>query len=382
MTQKNSRQQTRIRLSDLIIHGKVPEKEEQEIQIRNLDGLNDTREQVAETSYGDETKTLKSHEQNIPSTPGSLVKTKTILTTKKDFKSDITQELYSHISSFLKGIIGNLKQKRRFTIQNGLKAIETIVNTDKAIEFLYGKAIQSEEKIESIVSHSVNVSIYAMFLGQGLNYSQEQLTQLGITALLHDIGMILLPKGIINKSGKLNENEFDIIKKHPFYTYKILQTVEKEFLWISEIAYQEHEREGGKGYPRGLLGKEIHEYAKIIGIVDVYEALTHNRPQRKSYMPHEAVKIILSSQKSYFSDKIKRALLKKLSCFPINSYIKLNSQAIGRVIQINENSPLRPTIEILVDSQGNTLSKKKVIRLEESPLLYVVESVRNSDLEK
>ncbi|MCP5004823.1 MAG: HD-GYP domain-containing protein [Planctomycetes bacterium] len=335
MTQKNNKRQTRIRLSDLIIYGKVPENEDKKMKMRNLDVLNNTIEP--------------------------------------------TQELYSHMHSFLEEVIGNLKMKRKFTIQNGMKIIETIVKTEKAIELLYGKAIL-EEKMENIVSHSVNVSIYAKILGQGLDYSQEQLTELGITALLHDIGMVLLPEEIINKSEKLTEREFETIKKHPFYTYKLLQTLEKEFLWISEIAYQEHEREGGDGYPKGLKGKEIHEYAKIIGIVDVYEALTHNRPQRRSYMPHEAVKIILSSQKNNFSDKIKRALLKKLSCFPVNSFIMLNSRAIGRVVEINENSPLRPAVEIVVDSQGNALSNKKVVHLEESPLLYIISAVRKSDL--
>ncbi|GJQ60328.1 MAG: HD-GYP domain-containing protein [Candidatus Scalindua sp. AMX11] len=341
MTEENNRGQTRIRLSDLILHGKIPESES-----------------------------------------GSLRATKTIPVTPKDFKSDITQEFYSRMNFFLESVIGNLKRKQKFTIQNGLEVVEDIVNTNEAIGFLYGKAIQTEGNTENIALHSVNVSIYAMTLAQGLDYSHEQLIQLGITALLHDIGMTLLPEEIINKTGKLKENELEIIKKHPFYTYKILQTLEKNLSWISEIAYQEHEREGGQGYPRGHKGKEIHEYAKIIGIADVYEALTHNRPQRKSYMPHEAVKIILSSQKAHFSEKIKRVLLKKLSCFPVNSCIKLNSNAIGRVIQINENSPLRPTIEILVDSQGNFLTMKKVIRLEEAPLLYIVESVRESDIQE
>lgn len=147
-----------------------------------------------------------------------------------------------------------------------------------------------------------------------------------------------------------------------------------------EVAYQEQEREGGQGYPRGLKGDEIHDYAKIIGIVDVYEALTHHRPQRKGYMPHEAVKLILGTQKDLFSNDVKRLLLTKLSCFPLGSYVKLNSKAICRVIETNEDSPLRPTVEILFDSRGRKLPKKKVTSLIEAPLLYITGTVYESDL--
>ncbi len=97
-------------------------------------------------------------------------------------------------------------------------------------------------------------------------------------------------------------------------------------------------------------------------------------------MPHEAVKLILGTQKALFSNEVKRLLLTKLSCFPLGSYVKLNSKAICKVIEINEDSPLRPTVEILFDSQGRKLPKRKVINLADAPLLYVTGTVYESDL--
>ena len=99
--------------------------------------------------------------------------------------------------------------------------------------------------------------------------------------------------------------------------------MERNIRGLPRVAYQEQEREGGQGYPRGLKGEEIHDYAKIIGVVDVYEALTHHRPQRKGYMPHEAVKLILGTQKELFSNEVKRLLLTKLSCFPLGRLCKI-----------------------------------------------------------
>jgi HD-GYP domain-containing protein (c-di-GMP phosphodiesterase class II) len=291
------------------------------------------------------------------------------------------ENLYTSSYNFIEGVLNNLKRKQRFTIDKGLEIVGEIVNTEKAASILYGKAVLGGKDIpDNLAAHSVNVCIYALVLGKGVNYSSKQLIELGITAILHDIGMVFIPQEIVEKNGKLTASEIEKIRKHPYYTYKILQTLGEKYSWIAKVAYQEQEREGGQGYPRGLKGDEIHDYAKIIGIVDVYEALTHHRPQRKGYMPHEAVKLILGTQKELFSNEVKRLLLTKLSCFPLGSYVKLNSKAICKVVGINEDSPLRPTVEILFDSQRRKLSKKKVINLADAPLLYITGTAYESDL--
>ena len=156
----------------------------------------------------------------------------------------------------------------------------------------------------------------------------------------------------------------------------------EKYKWLAEVVSQEQEREGGQGYPRGLLGNEIHEYAKVIGMVDVYEALSHPRPQRKRFLPYEATKVIVNSSKNMFPQKLIRALLTKLSCFPTGSYVVLNSKAIGRVVETNEASPLRPIIEMLYDSMGKKLAEKrlsscKIRRCSTSPIQYLRKIYRN-----
>jgi HD-GYP domain-containing protein (c-di-GMP phosphodiesterase class II) len=174
-----------------------------------------------------------------------------------------------------------------------------------------------------------------------------------------------------------------LIKKHPQFGYEIvLNSLGEKYKWLAEVVSQEQEREGGQGYPRGLLGNEIHEYAKVIGIVDVYEALSHPRPQRKRFLPYEATKVIVNSSKNMFPQKLIRALLTKLSCFPTGSYVVLNSKAIGRVVETNEAYPLRPVIEMLYDSMGKKLTEKKVVKLQDTPLLYITDSMFEEDLPK
>ncbi len=392
------------RLSDLIKQGKIPEKKQkEEVKIRDLASLKKDKEEVVIITQEEETGSEEISELNLP-TEAKTESKKEELFRKHEVKSlesislpseeelaapsseelekqERIEGLYTSSYNFMEGVLSSLKRKQRFTIEKGLEIVSKIVNTEKAVSILYGKAVQSGKDIpDNLAAQSVNVCVYALMLGKGVNYSRKQLIELGITALLHDIGMIFIPQEIVEKNEKLTASEIEKIRKHPYYTYKILQTLGEKYSWIAKVAYQEQEREGGQGYPRGLKGDEIHDYAKIIGVVDVYEALTHHRPQRKGYMPHEAVKLILGTQKDLFSNEVKRLLLTKLSCFPMGSYVKLNSKAICKVIEINEDSPLRPTIEILFDSQRRKLSKKKVIDLADAPLLYVTGTVYESDL--
>src|SRR3989338_1257551 len=384
------------RLSDLIKQGKVPEKKlKEEVKIRDVASLKEDKEKIVKITQEEESIPEDIIEMDLPveaveeglsekpdvkSLDNILLPSEEEVTSEELEKQKQIEDLYGISYNFIEGILNNLKRKQKFTIEKGLEIVSEIVNTEKAAYILYGKAVQGKGIPDNLAAHSVNVCVYALMLGIGINYTREQLIELGITALLHDIGMVFIPEIIVNKSGKLTATELETIRKHPYYTYKILQTIGEKYSWIAEVAYQEQEREGGQGYPRGLKGDKIHDYAKIIGIVDVYEALTHHRPQRKGYMPHEAVKLILGNQKDFFSNDIKRLLLTKLSCFPLGSYVKLNSKAICKVVEINEDSPLRPTVEILSDSQGSKLLTRKVVNLADAPLLYIIGTVYESDL--
>ncbi len=388
------------RLSDLIKQGKIPEKkqnENEEVKMRNLESLKEDKDVVKtkrEDGSGTEEITemglpTEAGEDELPYIPDAKALENISLPSEEEPAAPSIDELegqkriedlYASIYNFVEDIINRLKRKKRFDIEKGLKIVKDIVHTEKAASILFGKAVQGNGIPDNLAAHSANVCIYSLMLGKGANYSHGQLIELGITALLHDIGMVFVPKEIVNKRGKLTTSEFKQIRKHPNYSYKILQTLGKEYLWIAKVVSQEQERENGQGYPNGLKGDEIHDYAKIIGIVDVYEALTHHRPQRRGHMPHDAVKLILGTQKDLFSDEVKRLLLTKLSCFPLGSYVKLNSKAICKVIEVYENSPLRPTVEILFDSQKRKLPNKKIIRLTEAPLLHITSTVYESDL--
>ncbi|MBI2876259.1 MAG: HD domain-containing protein [Candidatus Tectomicrobia bacterium] len=226
-----------------------------------------------------------------------------------------------------------------------------------------------------------NVFVFTLKVGRGLKYEGHQLEELGLAALLHDIGYGRIPPEIRQACRPLTPEEMHEIQAHPAYGHEILLTsLGEAHKQLAEIVLQTHERENGQGYPHGLKGREIHEYAKIIGISDVFEALTHSRPHRKRLLPYEAVKEILSSQRHLFPSNIFKILIQEMSVFPIYSYVRLNSGAIGRVIATEANQPLRPTVEILCDSEGKRVEGGKIIRLVETSLLHITGLVDEKEI--
>ncbi|MEK7733605.1 MAG: HD-GYP domain-containing protein [Planctomycetota bacterium] len=406
------------RLSDLIRQGKMPEKAtpptpdtQDKIRIREITelklrkdgvGLDDAgfpsesgvKKEVRKADTGLDNLAFPSETQTAllekgfasePEKPAqgtaAVPQEKAIARTSEEQKTFVT--LYRALYEFLNEIFTAVKANQKFSLEKGMELMAEVLDLPKAIEDLHREAIYKKDFQYDATVHGINVMIFAIKIGEGLGYSREQLIELGMAALLHDIGVCKIPNGIVKKEGSLTNEEYALIKKHPQLGYDIiLNTLGNKYQWLADVVFQEHEREGGQGYPRGITGKEIHEYAKIIGMVDVYEALSHPRPQRKRFLPYEAAKVIVNSSKNAFAPRMIKMLITKLSCFPIGSYVVLNSKAIGRVVETNESSPLRPAIEMLFEAMGKRLPVPKLVRLQDTPLLYIVDSIFEEDLPK
>ncbi|TRZ94566.1 HD domain-containing protein [bacterium] len=229
-------------------------------------------------------------------------------------------------------------------------------------------------------SHMVNTAIMSTEIGLGLDYNKSQLSELGLAAFLHDIGMIKVAK-LEMQERRLSESEYNEVKNHPVYGADILSKIKDIAEPIIYVAKEEHERMNGAGYPNGLKNGEISEYARIVMIVDVYEALTHNRPYRKKVSPHEAVKELIASN-SLFDSLILKVLINKVGVYPLSSWIELNSNEIGRVTINNNEFPLRPVVNILFDATGHKLRESRTINLAKQFNLFIKNALTEEELAK
>jgi len=183
--------------------------------------------------------------------------------------------------------------------------------------------------------------------------------------------MVNVPNKILFKHGKLSPSEFEVIRQHPIQGYEIVKHLKNDYPYVIDTVYQEHEREDESGYPQGLKGDEIVEFAKVVGIADVFEALVHGRTYREGYITFHAIQKIIENKSKQFNPKIIRGLVNNISMFPIGSYVELSSGEIARVISINKPRPVRPIVEIIEDANRKKLETPLRINLEEEPLLYI-----------
>lgn len=211
--------------------------------------------------------------------------------------------------------------------------------------------------------HSVNVCILSLMTAITLGYDQLKLKELGIGALLHDIGKTRINKNILIKPGELDSEEYGLIRQHPEYGYEILRTYDDVPLLSAHVSLQHHERWDGKGYPRGLAGEQIHEYARIAAVADVYDALLADRPYRPAYSVNQAVTIISRMSNTYFQPRTVAALISNIAVFPIGSVVMLSSGQMGVVVDVNKETPTRPIIKVMFDQYGNSIPNPHEVNL-------------------
>jgi len=196
--------------------------------------------------------------------------------------------------------------------------------------------------------HSVNVCVLSVLTGINYGLQKEQLVNLGVGALLHDAGKVRVPPEILNKPGSLTDDEFDQIKLHCAYGRDIL----KDHPAASVIAYAHHERYNGEGYPLGLKGRDINYFAQMVGMADVYDALTSDRCYRKAHAPHDALELISGSGNWWFDTKLVYNFLCCVAAYPTGTLVQLSSGEIGVVVDTPQGYSFFPNVRVLLNAQG------------------------------
>jgi HD-GYP domain-containing protein (c-di-GMP phosphodiesterase class II) len=290
------------------------------------------------------------------------------------------KELYDKSSIYLNQVLAAVKNRKSFALEPGFRILQKMAEGDHPRDDLLIIAIHLDDRFKYVIHHSINVAIYALKMAEDLGFDQTRKIELCMAALLHDIGMAVIPDKILYKQEELSGQEIEILRNRPNYSYKILRSFGDGFAYLAESASQVYERIDGSGYPRGLRGDEIHEYAQIIGLLDMYEALIHSRPQRDKVTHFTAVKEIINTCKHRFQRQYLKSLLSIFTVFPIHSYVRLNSNAIGKVIETYADQPMRPKLQIIYDSQRRKVLTERIVVLPDNPLLNIVDSVPESEI--
>lgn len=206
-----------------------------------------------------------------------------------------------------------------------------------------------------LFQHSMNVCIYSSLLGMSSGYSRDELLTMGLGALLHDIGKTKIDPQILKKPARLSEDEFDEMKRHAMLGFQILKDEPNIPLLSAHCALQHHERLDGSGYPRGLQGSEIHDYAKWIGLVDAYDAMTTHRVYRSAMLPHQVMDILYTEAGTKFDTAKIEMFRDKIAIYPLGLTVTLNTGETGVVVDLNASYPHRPIVRVLQNEAGEEL---------------------------
>ena len=272
-------------------------------------------------------------------------------------------------------ILSDARNNFQINVTSILKVIPAMIDSIRTGEELFILAIQRKRYATWLASHMVNVAVISVKLGLGLKLSDTELHKLALSGFLHDIGMLKIPNRIIFKHGKLTEDEFEIVKRHPEYGLQYVSHLKDTMPYLINAIYQEHERYDGSGYPKGLRGDEISLFARIIGLADTFEALVHGRAYRDGFITQKAIQTIIQYRGKSFDPKVLKAMLNTISIFPVGSYVQLNTGEIAKVVSVNKQRPVRPIVEVVKDSNGNVINPPYRIDLEKEPLTYIVKQI-------
>lgn len=222
-----------------------------------------------------------------------------------------------------------------------------------------------------IFTHSLNVTIYSLALGVGLKLPQRKLEDLGMGAMLHDVGKMLVPYEILTKPAQLTKDEYNVIKKHAEDGFNILRNLPNVPLVAAHCAYQHHERLDGSGYPRGLVADEIHYFGRILAIADVYDAVTSNRVYRKALLPNEGLEILYAGAGSKFEQNMIETFRKSIAVYPVGLSVYLNDGRKGVVVRQNGGTSDRPVIRIIEENEVRLQTPYELDLMKELSVLIV-----------
>ncbi len=214
--------------------------------------------------------------------------------------------------------------------------------------------------------HSVAVCALMIALGKQMGLEEDLLQDLGMAGLLHDVGKMMIPEEVLNKPGRLTDEEFTVIKNHPQRGWDILKGSPGVNDMALEVCLHHHEKMDGSGYPDKQSGAALTLFARMGAVCDVYDAITSVRCYKPGWAPAEAIRKMAEWQEGHFDATVFHAFVKMIGIHPSGTLIKLKSGRLAVVMEQSEKSLLTPVVKVFFSTKSNAPVPQEIIDLSKS----------------
>lgn len=305
-------------------------------------------------------------------------------------KSDLakSQAFYFEVIAYTRGLLDKVRDGKVAEIMADdlMKHVHVFceymkndIDPDDLVRLVFKENDSSDNYI---YAHSVNVTFLAVRIAFEMNFTPTLLQELVASCLLHDAGMMKVPVSIWNNSSQLTESQYEEVRKHAIYGEEVLRKIPGLSSVIPIVVGQHQERIDGSGYPRGLSKEAIHYLARLISLIDSYEAQTHARLWRRMVLPDKAIQKILDEESMSFDPHFMKALLRYVSIYPVGTWVGISTGEVGEVIMTNKDTPMRPTVNVTYDRQGKSLVRPRIVDLSKQLLIHVDCCVESGEIGK
>ncbi|WP_448546729.1 HD-GYP domain-containing protein [Thalassotalea fusca] len=334
-------------------------------------------------------KAVISNLENKGVTSVLIDKSKTILNDEKSTTRKDRQTIAKEVKE-AKAIFDQSKSIQKKVFADALAGCDldlapVIEATNKTVDAVFNSpdslacVVNIREKDEYLLEHSVAVCVYMSIFARHLKMPKKVVQHLSIGAFLHDVGKIMVPDEILNKPGKLTDEEFAIMKTHASHSIDIIKKTPGISKLSLEVAALHHEKLNGGGYPRQVKGDDISKFGRMIAVCDIFDALTATRVYKEGFTHVKAFSILRELVKeNHLDHTLVEAFIRCIGSFPVGSLVQLNSKKLAVVEQRNSEDPTKPTVRSFYSVKLKHYLNTQDIDLSKSDD-FIVKSVRADD---
>ena len=272
---------------------------------------------------------------------------------------------HAQLESGITAVMDDLHRGRKLDVDKLAEGVDTLVESITRNPSAVPWIMELRRKCDYSYQHALGCAVWAATFGRHLGLEREDLRDLAMGGLLCDVGKLRLPDELLSRPGLLHEADWKVLRSHVDEGSRIVETTGGLSSNVIDMVAHHHERHDGSGYPRGLRGAQIPIFARIIGLIDSYDAMTSVRPHVGSRSPHEAVMELYECRDRLFQSELVEQFIRTSGIYPTGSLVELTNGAVGVVMSVHSLKRLRPCLMLLLDEHKRPLSEFQAMDLSE-----------------